>query len=259
MIVTNTRNTYAQPKATLDELLISLLPKQSHFKAKSKTQKVEPKTEEATKPIVDESTKSNTNEVVVNETKSPPKSKTSESDTDLEARKEKYLQQAEEQEIVRQHRSLQYYVRSMAQQRGFKAVLEESTLNGGKVDVSLLKDDIRIAIEISVTNRVNYEVQNIQKCLEDNYTLVYMISEDEKHLKNIKEQALKTISKKQHPKIHFFASEELYLYLEALQLPKTKVKRVRGYRVKVDYKTDNDTSKQSSITNIIMNALRKGK
>ena len=147
----------------------------------------------------------------------------------------------------------------MAQQRGFKATLEESTQNGGKVDVALVKDDIRIAIEISVTNRIDYEVQNIQKCIDDNYSLVYMISDNDKHLKNIKEQALKTISKKHHPKIHFFASEELHLYLEALQLPKTKVKRVRGYRVKVDYKTDNDTSKQSSITNIIMNALRKGK
>jgi len=37
------------------------------------------------------------------------------------------------------------------------------------------------------------------------------------------------------------------------------IKCIRGYRVKVDYKTDNDASKQSSITNIIMNALRKGK
>jgi len=86
-----------------------------------------------------------------------------------------------------------------------------------------------------------------------------MISENEKHLKSIKEQAFKTISKKQHSKIHFFASEELHLYLDALQQPKTKVKRVRGYKVKVEYKTDNDISKLSSITNIIMKALRKGK
>lgn len=258
-IIGNNRKEYSKTKVELDELLISLLPKQSHFKTKDKPQKVEPIINETVKPIIDEVTESYPEETIDTETKQRSKTEISENDTDLEARKTKYLEQVEEQEIVRKHRSLQYYVRSMAQQRGFKATLEESTQSGGKVDVALIKDDVRIAIEISVTNRVDYEVQNIQKCLEDNYTLVYMISEDEKHLKNIKEQALKTISKKQHSKIHFFKSEELQLYHDALQQPQPKVKRVRGYRVKVDYKTDNDTSKQSSITNIIMNALRKGK
>ena len=258
-IITNTRNNYAKPKTELDELLISLLPKQRPVKAKTKAEKTEPKIEESTEVIITKNKGLEVEKPTVTEVKVPPKPKTPETNDELEARKVKYLEQAEEQEIVRKHRSIQNYVRSMAIQRGFKATLEESTLNGGKVDVSLLKDDIRIAIEISVTNRVDYEVQNVQKCLDDNYSLVYMISENEKHLKNIKTKALKTISKKQQSKIHFFKSEELQLYLDALNQPKTKVKRVRGYRVKVDYKTDNDTSKQSSITNIIMNALRKGK
>ncbi|MCI5050849.1 MAG: type IV secretion system DNA-binding domain-containing protein [Candidatus Pacebacteria bacterium] len=254
-IVANTRNNYSKPKAELDNLLAFLLPKQPAKKAKSKAETSEPKIEKSVEPKIVENKKSEV-EKSITETKPSPKTENSEINDDLEARKEKYLQQAEEQEIVRQHRSIQNYVHSMALQRGFKATLEDSTLNGGKVDVSLLKDDIRIAIEISVTNRVDYEVQNIQKCLDDNYSLVYMISENEKHLTNIKEQALKTIAKKQHSNIHFFKTEELQLYLDALIQPQQKVKRVRGYRVKVDYKTDNDTSKQSSITDIIMKALR---
>lgn len=255
-IVTNTRISYGKPKAELDELLASLLPKQTFKKNKQKTETAEPKIEKSIEPLMITDKKREVEEIIVTETKPSPKTEHSETNDDLEARKEKYLQQAEEQEIVRQHRSIQNYVRSMALQRGFKATLEDSTLNGGKVDVSLLKDDIRIAIEISVTNRVDYEVHNIQKCLDDDYSLVYMISENEKHLKNIKGQALKSISKKQHSKIHFFKSEELPLYLDALIQPQQKVKRVRGYRVKVDYKTDNDTSKQSSITDIIMKVLR---
>jgi len=254
-IIENTQNYYAQSKEKLDELLISLLPKKTPFKKEVKEKIIFKKEEEITEieaPL-------NEIEVVkdIVTTKGVPSSMDVSSETDLEKRTSKYLEQAEEQEIVRKHRSLQYYVRSMAQQRGFKATLEESTQNGGKVDVALVKDDIRIAIEISVTNRVEYEVQNLQKCIDDNYSLVYMISDNDKHLKNIKDKSLKTISKKQHAKLHFFTSEELHLYLDALQQPKTKVKRVRGYRVKVDYKTDNDTSKQSSITNIIMKALRE--
>ena len=86
-----------------------------------------------------------------------------------------------------------------------------------------------------------------------------MISNNEKHLQNIKDQSLKIISKKLHSKIHFFPSEELSLYLDALNPTSiTKEKRVRGYRVKVNYKTEDvDMNKQKSIANIIMDALRK--
>ncbi len=55
---------------------------------------------------------------------------------------------------------LQNFVKTIAEQRGFKATLEENVSNG-KVVVGLVKDNLKIAIEISVTNSVNYEVQNI--------------------------------------------------------------------------------------------------
>ncbi len=84
-----------------------------------------------------------------------------------------------------------------------------------------------------------------------------MISDDERHLAKIKEQTLNSVAKKHHAKIHFFASEDLLIYLNPLKQPKATEKRVRGYRVKVNYKTDNNTGKQSSITTIIMNALHK--
>lgn len=108
----------------------------------------------------------------------------------------------------------------MALQRGFKVTLEEATQNGERVDVALVNDDIRIAIKISVNNRVNYEVKNIKKCIDDDYSLIYMISDDEKHLAKIKEQVFKIVAKKYHPNIHFFASEDLLIYLDALKQPK---------------------------------------
>ncbi len=248
-IVEHTRKNYAQSRTKMEELLNSLLPNISK-KKDIPTAPIEPKEIkiESVEPkkIIPNNTKEYSSSV-------EPKKES----TDLQKRTSKYLKQAEEQEIVRKHRSLQCYARSIGLQRGFKATLEESTQNGGKIDIALVKDDIRIAIEISVTNRVAYEVQNVQKCLDDNYSLVYMISDDEKHLENIKKQAFKAITKIHHSRIHFFASEELSLYLDAFKQPLTKEKRVRGYRVKVNYKTDDDTNKQSSITNIIMKALRK--
>ena len=256
-IINNTRNNYATPRAKVEAILKSLLPKILKAKEKKQYEKEEITSVEPTLKSVQN--ESNTEEVILQTpSKTISKSKGENlNSTDFEKQKEKYLKQAEEQEIVRKHRSLQYYARTMAQQRGFKVTLEEATQNGGRVDVALVNNEVRIAIEISVTNKVDYEVQNIQKCIDDSYSLVYMISDNEKHLTKIKEQALKNVNKKHHAIIHFFSSEELPLYLDALKQPKTTEKRVRGYRVKVNYKNDNDTSKQSSITNIIMKALRK--
>lgn len=254
-IISSVRNKYGRPRKEVEELLVSLLPKQTHFKKKVEK---EIKKVDATKGIIEiAEVPPSKSEPIITAPKQIVPDELILTEDDLERRKTKYLKQAEEQEVVRKHRSLQYYVRSMALQRGFKVTLEKATQDGGRVDVALVNDDIRIAIEISVTNRVNYEIKNIQKCIDDDYSLVYMISDDEKHLTKIKEQALNSIARKHHTKIHFFASEDLLIYLDALKQPKATEKRVRGYRVKVNYKTDNDTSKQSSITKIIMNALRK--
>ncbi|KGL59112.1 conserved hypothetical protein (DUF87) [Polaribacter sp. Hel1_85] len=255
-IIQNTRSKYTKNRSEIKTLLDSLLPKPKISKEKEKS--ISTKILEETSEDKINKTIKSLPKIVKEEKKLIPK-KEEKVSTNFEKQKEVYLQQADEQVILRKHRSLQYLVRTMAVQRGFKATLEEEANNGGRVDVGLLKDEIRIAIEISVTNTVEYEVQNIQKCIDSNYSLVYMISDDEKHLQNIKEQSLKVIPKKLYSKIHFFPSKELSLYLDAITPTSiVKEKRVRGYRVKVNYKTeDGDMNKQKSITNIIMDALRK--
>jgi hypothetical protein len=257
-IIQNTRRKYTKNRSEIKTLLDSLLPKPKSKIPKEKEVTVSTKITKTTSVGITQEAIKSLPEIVKKEEELTPK-KAEKPVINFEKQKEIYLQQADEQEILRKHRSLQYFVRTMAVQRGFKATLEEEANNGGRVDVGLLKDKIRIAIEISVTNTVDYEVQNIQKCIDSNYSLIYMISDDENHLQKIKEKSLKVIPKKLHSKIHFFPSKELSLYLDALTPTSiVKEKRVRGYRVKVNYKTeDTDMNKQKSITNIIMDALRK--
>ena len=57
-IVAYTRNSYCKPKAELDELLASLLPKQTPKKAKSKAETSEPKIEKSVEPVIIEDKKS---------------------------------------------------------------------------------------------------------------------------------------------------------------------------------------------------------
>lgn len=253
-IIKNSQNNYATPIADVKELLNEYLPKNNagHNSKKSIVKDV---------VEIEKVEKDNKKQERIAELKTTfEKEKTTTPKTsNFENQKKEYLEQAKEQEVLRKHRSLQHYVRNMAQQRGFKATFEQETKNkNGRVDVALLKDELRIAIEISVTNTIEYEVKNIQKCIDDEFSLVYMISDNEKHLNKIKELALKTIAKKDHSIIHFFKSEDLSIYLDATE-PKVKVvqKRIRGYRVKVNYSNADDTDKQQSITNIIMKALQK--
>ena len=105
----------------------------------------------------------------------------------------------------------------MAEARNFKAILEEPINDKtGKVDVSLLRDELKIACEISVTNTTEYEVQNIQKCLKANFLLVFMISNDSKHLNEIRELAVTTIASTLHGRIFFVSKDEFVNQLDLL-------------------------------------------
>ena len=244
-VVQNTRSRYAKPKKEVQKILDSLLPKFS---------KKEKNSEESPQTIRGES------ENGISDMVEPTEGKSIVVSSPFEEQKQAYLKQAEEQETISKHRSLQNYVKTMARQRGFKATLEEEIKNG-RVDVGLTKGKIRIAVEISVTNTIDYEVQNIQKCVDAKYNLVFLICENQTHLENIRKSALKVITKKSHKLIHFFESSRLSEYLDALE-PKGNLseKRVRGFRVKLNYSTDSDgAKKKKSLTEIIMQALRKRK
>jgi len=69
----------------------------------------------------------------------------------------------------RQHRYLQSLLKHIAQEQGYRAVIEEPTSDGGRVDVGLEQDGIRIACEISVTSTSEQEIGNIEKCLRAGY------------------------------------------------------------------------------------------
>jgi len=154
--------------------------------------------------------------------------------SDIEEKSKEYLENYKEKEEVREHRYLQTFIKKIAEQRGFKASIEEIVENG-RIDVALVKDSIKIACEIAVSNSVEYEVKNINKCLNAGYSLVCVISKDEKHLENIKERMNNEI--RDQNKIHFFTPNQMTEFLDPLSENEgEEVKRIRGYRVKVNYR-----------------------
>jgi len=154
--------------------------------------------------------------------------------SDIEGKGKEYLENFKEKEEVREHRYLQTFIKKIAEQRGFKASIEE-TVENGRIDVSLLKDSIKIACEIAVSNSPEYEIKNIKKCLSANYSEICIISKDEKHLGRIKGRAENEIEDRS--KMHFFTPNQMTEFLDSLVGNEEKeVKRIKGYRVKVNYR-----------------------
>lgn len=151
----------------------------------------------------------------------------------LEKHKQEFIKQSDEIIEIKKHQALQLYIKEIGQKRDFKATVEQRTPQGGRVDIGLEKDDLKIAIEISVTNTLDYEVQNIQKCIEAGYTYVYMVSENRVHLNNIKKRARKLIDQALFKKVLFLAPIQLATTLDSFTSKKNPLqKRVRGYLVK---------------------------
>ncbi len=170
-------------------------------------------------------------------------------------------------EATNEHRYLQGIIKRVGEQYGFIATLEKQVFGGiGKVDVALESEKLKIACEIAATNTVDYELQNIQKCLASGFDKVVVVSTDAKHLFNIRKKIEVLISSEQLAKVYFLEPENFHLFLDKLQAdsaaPLTDGK-VKGYAVNSGFKEtpepETETRKQT-VFEILKGAIkRKGK
>lgn len=162
------------------------------------------------------------------------------------------------------HRYLQTLIKKMAEQRGYRAVIEEPTPDGnGRVDVGLERNGKRIAIEISVTTGEVHEFGNIEKCLVAGYDLVIVCAPDKKNLDAIKKLALQKLSLNEQEKILFFEPDALFLFLDVEEKKELHTEqRIKGYRVKVQYQAVSvaeQNQKRDAVAQVIMKSLKRMK
>lgn len=176
---------------------------------------------------------------------------------------QQFVDKEVEKERQREHRFIQEYVKKVAEARNFKAVIEEPVNdNTGKVDVGLHRDELKIACEISVTNTPEHEVQNIQKCLTAGYLLVFMISNDSKHLAAIRSLTVSKIDQLLHHRLYFVSKEDFTNQLDLLLAQQSQPKEVRakGYRVKLNYTGSQDPEGQKkTLKEVILSSMRRKK
>ena len=161
-----------------------------------------------------------------------------------------------------QHRYLQTLIKKTAEEKGYRAIVEEPTPDGlGKVDVSLKRGKKRIACEISLTSTGEQELSNIEKCLIAGYGKVILCSPEKKTLEKVKKLATQKLKECDLEKTLFFQPEELFFYLEQQVAGEaSKEERVKGYKVKVQYqpvKEEEKRTKREAVAQVIVQALRR--
>lgn len=145
----------------------------------------------------------------------------------------------------------------MAVSYGYKATIEAPLPDGsGRVDVLLEKDNKTIAVEISVTTNIKWELHNIEKCLEAGYDRVYCCTNNitiQTSLRNL-------VSENEQHKVLVCSLDELLAELQPKKTEEALQERMKGYRVSVlytDVSSEDASKKQSIIGSIVMKSGRR--
>ena len=157
-----------------------------------------------------------------------------------------------------QHTYAQQLVKRLAEERGFRAVVEAPT-DGGQIDVVLYRDGLQIACEISATSSSDHEVRNIEKCLRGNFTHVFAIAVNAKRLRALEKRARLELSEDQLAKVEFLTLEMVFELLDDLSAPEPMENVVRGYKVRVTQKplrAGDAHEKREAIARVIEKSLK---
>ena len=201
---------------------------------------------------------------------SPTEEKTEEKRTEVPERREPSVPPTEAPDTVpsepkgeRKHRYLQNLIKRMAEENGYKAVIEEPTSDGGRIDVGLDLEGRKIACEISVTSTAEQEISNIEKCLRAGYEQIILCSPEKRSLKKIESVAYERFDENDWGKLLFLQPEELLSHLESESAASAaKEERVKGYKVKVQYQPveeDEKEVKREAVAQVILQSLKRQK
>lgn len=137
----------------------------------------------------------------------------------------------------RRHTDLKNWIVLMAGNRKFVATGEKATEDRkGFVDVSLIRNGYRIAVEISVTTPASWELHNVQKCLANNYDLVVVCSEEKKQIDKIRTVVQSNLSEAEMTKVLICLPAAFIEHLDTMIQEEVQTEKTfKGRKVKTVY------------------------
>jgi hypothetical protein len=157
-----------------------------------------------------------------------------------------------------EHKYLQHLIKRLAEERGFRATIEDSA-GDGRADVVLKKDKLTIACEISVTTTVEHEVANLTKCLQAKFSHIIFVCKDKR--RRTKVQEILTSTQPEAANVFFIGPDDIVAALDRLDpIAKTTETTVRGYKVKVSRQSlsaSDIAARRAAVAEVIAKSLSK--
>jgi hypothetical protein len=113
-----------------------------------------------------------------------------------------------------EHKYLQSLIKRFAEDRGITVTVEKRVLDGrGHVDIALEREDLSVACEISVSTRLDHEINNLTKCLAAGFDHAVLVCLDSSAVAAARE-AIRGLA---DHNVQCFTPTDLPLFLESLE------------------------------------------
>jgi len=161
----------------------------------------------------------------------------------------------------RQHKYLQQLVKKLGEERGFRATIEETILDGaGRVDVSLIRDTVQVAFQISMTTTKDWELGGIEKSLAAGYQNVVLVCASEKLVQSASRFIKSTLEESEAERVQFIVPDTIVDYLDTFGASPTTEQVVRGYKVRTTQKPvdpEDAAARRKAISEVIARSVRR--
>nr|WP_316642641.1 hypothetical protein [uncultured Roseateles sp.] len=156
------------------------------------------------------------------------------------------------------HKYLEHLVKELGEARGFLVTLEQPIHDGaGRVDAVLVRQDIAIAVEISVTTTSDHELGNIEKCLSLPYTHIVMLTSHKRRQVSLQKFITGALEEGDRKRVSFLLPEDMPGFLDGYPLARPTTERtVKGYTVRSKVK-DSDPIEALARRNAVAKVVAK--
>ena len=134
------------------------------------------------------------------------------------------------------HRAIQEQIARKAKKHGFVTSVEYLLPSDKRIDVMLAGHGLRVAVEVSVTNREEYELSNVEKALEAGFSMVWMVTADAAHRDKLEQFIRNKLPGNNWPQVLFGAVDDISQWLERHKAPARSPSSVAGYAVSTTFR-----------------------
>ena len=154
---------------------------------------------------------------------------------------------------------MQGLVRQWGEAQGFRAIVEVDVLGGaGRVDVVLIRDDVRIAVEVAVTMTAEQIAASVTKALTAGFTVAVVLFGEDSIRQQDEGPAFELLDANDRLRVKFLDADGFRALLQELSDEAQTQASPAGYRVVVENQrisADAVTARRRTLARLIGAAL----